>query len=81
MVLTAKGIQVLDALVKLGALEDAPVLSRDVAEAAFLMPTSVPGVLTSLVNKGLVGKTDSSPREFYLTAEGLAFDTSVQEDK
>lgn len=73
MVLTEKGVKVLEALVKMGATKDAPVLSKSVAEAAFLMPTSVPGVLTSLVNKGLVGKTDNSPREFYPTEEGLSF--------
>lgn len=35
-----------------------------------MTPRSVPGVLTSLVNKGLVGKTEDSPRLFFLTDEG-----------
>lgn len=73
IILTEKGSKVMVALVQLNATEEQPVLSKDVAEKAFLMPNSVPGVLTSLFKKGLVGKTDTSPRQFYLTNDGLNF--------
>lgn len=70
MALTEKGKKVLEVLKSRNASKDAPLSSKDVAAAAFMTPRSVPGVLTSLVNKGLVGKTEDSPRLFFLTDEG-----------
>lgn len=70
MALTEKGKKVLEVLKSHDASKDAPLSSKDVAAAAFMTPRSVPGVLTSLVNKGLVGKTEDSPRLFFLTDEG-----------
>lgn len=70
MKLTEKGAKVLEVLKSRDASKTAPLSSKEVAAAAFMTPRSVPGVLTSLVNKGLVGKTEDSPRLFFLTDEG-----------
>ena len=70
MELTEKGLKVLEILQAQGASEGSPITSKEVAEKAFLTPRSVPGVLISLYNKGLVGKTEDSPRLFFLTEEG-----------
>lgn len=70
MALAEKGKKVLEVLKSRNASKDFPLSSKDVAAAAFMTPRSVPGVLTSLVNKGLVGKTEDSPRLFFLTDEG-----------
>ena len=70
MKLTEKGAKVLEVLKSRDASETSPLTSKEVAAAAFMTPRSVPGVLTSLVNKGLVAKTEDSPRLFYLTDEG-----------
>ena len=70
MKLTEKGAKVLEVLKSRDASKTAPLSSKEVAAAAFMTPRSVPGVLISLVNKGLVDKTEDSPRLFYLTDEG-----------
>lgn len=70
MKLTEKGAKVLEVLKSRDASKTAPLSSKEVAAAAFMTPRSVPGVLTGLVKKGLVDKTEDTPRLFYLTDEG-----------
>lgn len=72
IVLTEKGSKVL------GILKDKDVdsvekalLAREIAEADFHMqPSSVPGILVGLGKKGLVDKTEDSPRKYFLTETG-----------
>ena len=66
IVLTDKGERVMEVLTSRQVKEHNPMTSKEVAEIAGMNPRSVPGVLTSLYNKGLVGKTEDKPRKFYL---------------
>lgn len=66
MKLTEKGTIVYEILKNKGASEENPMTSKDVAKYAGLPPRSVPGVLMSLYNKNLVGKTGDTPRKFYI---------------
>lgn len=71
--LTEKGTKIIIALQENGVeqVEDA-LLAKDIAELVFMLPGSVPGVLTSLANKGLVEKTADSPRKYFLTEDGAS---------
>lgn len=48
---------------------DAAIGSKDISELTGLAPTSVPGVLNSLVKKDLVDKTEDSPRKYFLKVD------------
>lgn len=72
--LTEKGAKVLIAMKENGLDSvDKAVLSKDIAALAFLLPAGVPGVLTSLARNGLVGKTEDTPKKYFLTQDGVDF--------
>lgn len=79
MALTDKGKLVLGVLVDKDTSINNTLSSKEVADFAGLGPRSVPGVLTSLVNKGLVGKTEDKPRQFYVTDDGLNYEDEATE--
>lgn len=75
IVLTEKGAKVLGILKdKNVETADQAILAKDIADADFHMSvTSVPGILTGLCKKGLVDKTEDSPRKYFLTEDGKNF--------
>lgn len=75
MLITEKGSVILGVLQKGGHDSvDNAISAKDIAIGAFMIPGGVPGVLTGLFKKGLVDKTDESPRNYFLTEAGKNFD-------
>lgn len=74
IVLTEKGSIVLKAMQdnKIDSIESAE-FSKGIAEIAFMLPSSVPGVMLSLGRLGLVEKTEDSPKKYFLTESGKNF--------
>lgn len=81
MALTEKGLKVIEALQSQGIDSiDKAISAKDIAAATFMLPNGVPGVLTSLNKKGLVDKTEESPRNYFLSDAGKSFDPTKNED-
>lgn len=70
--LTEKGTKVVGILQQAGITNvDKALFAKEISDKDFhLSPASVPGILTGLAKKGLIGKTEDSPRKYYLTELG-----------
>lgn len=65
-----KGMKVLEALQEAEIFDESTaVLSKEIAEMTMNLPKSVTGILNSLVKKELVGKTEDSPRKYFLLVD------------